>query len=308
MALALFSLGSNLGDRAQTLDSACRALSAVSGLREVRRSDWYKTTPIGGPLGQEPFLNGAALWETSLTPIALLRQLHAVEEMHGRRREVPWGPRTLDLDLLLYDDAVLRTAELTVPHPRLSFRKFVLNGAAQVAGDMRHPIVRRTLDELWNHVQATPRYVAFIGMTPGFRMQFAAEAAEVSRARMIDPTPREVPAFETLLAADGLSAAEVVKFAEARRSAVASSLAEAGDEWVVDDGYLADELQTLELRHPIVDRANAPPSPQPRIIARLIGDDGERDGAVFGLPQVELDVRRREEALAEFAAALDAAS
>jgi 2-amino-4-hydroxy-6-hydroxymethyldihydropteridine diphosphokinase len=306
MALALLSLGSNLGDRAQTLDAACRALAALPGLREVRRSPWYETSPVGGPLGQEAFLNGAALWETSLTPIALLEQLHAVEEMHGRRREVPWGPRTLDLDLLLFDDAVVRTPELTVPHPRLSFRKFVLQGAAQVAGEMGHPVLRRTLGELWNQLQTAPRYVAFVGMTPGFRMQFAAEAAEASRARLIDPTPREVPAFETLLAADGPPPAQVIEFAEARRAAVESSLAEAGDEWVVDDGYLADELQTLQPTR--IDDAIISSTPQPRLIARLISDDGERGSATFGLPQVELDVRRREEALAEFAAALDAAS
>lgn len=308
MALALLSLGSNLGDRAQTLDGACRALSALAGFREVRRSPWYETTAVGGPLGQEPFLNGAALWETSLTPIALLEHLHAVEEMHGRRREVPWGPRTLDLDLLLFDDAVLRTAELTVPHPRLSFRKFVMQGAAQVAGDMRHPVLRRTLGELWNQLQTAPRYAAFVGMTPGFRMQFVAEAAEASRARLIDPTPREVPAFETLLAADSPPPAQLVEFAEARRAAVESSLAEAGEEWVVDDGYLADELQTLQRLRSMSDVATASPAPQPRLIARLVGDDSERGAASFGLPQVELDVRRREEALAEFAAALDAAS
>ncbi|MGC3972500.1 MAG: 2-amino-4-hydroxy-6-hydroxymethyldihydropteridine diphosphokinase [Pirellulales bacterium] len=289
------------------MSSACLALAALNGLREVARSRWYETSPIGGPLGQEAFLNGAALWETSLAPQALLQQLHAVELMHDRDRNVPWGPRTLDLDLLLFDDVVLRTPELTIPHPRLSFRKFVLRGAAEAAGDMRHPFLGRTMRELADHLETAPRYVAFVGMSPGFRMQFAAEAAEVSRARLVDPTPGEIPAFETLAAVDGPQPEQRVKFAEARRMAIVASLADAGDQWVADDGYLVDELRTLAGGVAEDDFALSESLRPPRLIARLVADDAGFQAGGFGLPQVELDVRRREESLAEFAAALDAA-
>ena len=123
MARAAIGLGSNLGDRRAQLAGAVRRLGAAGTVVAV--SSLYETAPIGGP-AQGPFLNAVAVVETGLTPRALLDLCLAVEREAGRRRRVRWGPRSLDLDLLLYDRAVVDEPGLQVPHPRLAARRFVL--------------------------------------------------------------------------------------------------------------------------------------------------------------------------------------
>src|SRR5262245_61591647 len=142
MPAALIGLGSNLADRRHMLDRAIRQLQATPGIEKVTASSWISSRPIGGPSGQGEFLNGAALVETSLAPAALWSRLQKIETALGRTRAERWSPRTIDLDLLLYDDLVLgpqppaNTVELCIPHPRMAFRRFVLEPAAQVAPDM----------------------------------------------------------------------------------------------------------------------------------------------------------------------------
>ena len=106
--------------------------------------------PIGGPAGQEPFLNAAALLETSLPPAELLARLQRIELHLGRTRETRWAARTLDLDLLLYDNLVLNTPYLTLPHPRMAFRRFVLEPAAEVAPEMAHPRLAGPSNACWS--------------------------------------------------------------------------------------------------------------------------------------------------------------
>lgn len=308
MAQALVALGSNVGARRQTLDAACRDLAAVPGISIARTGRWYETSPVGGPVGQEVFLNGAALLETSLDPSALLDVMQAVEVEHGRVRDVMWGPRTLDLDLLLYDDVVLRSSRLVLPHPRLSYRKFVLEGAVEIAGAMRHPLLDRTLDELLRHLATAPRYVAFVGHAAGFRMQFAAEAADAAGALLVDATADDVPPFEALSSVDGLRPSQVIQFATARATAVRASLDTAAHRWVVDDGWWHDEAQTLATRAGMNNLpADLTTPPTPRLLARLIASPTSSHAPTSGLPEVVLDVSRREDALMEFAAALEAA-
>ncbi|MBA4016271.1 MAG: 2-amino-4-hydroxy-6-hydroxymethyldihydropteridine diphosphokinase [Pirellula sp.] len=308
MAHALVALGSNVGNRRQTLDDACRDLTATPGIDVVRTSRWYETSPVGGPGGQHVFLNGAALLETSLAPLALLDALQAVESTHGRVREIAWGPRTLDLDVLLYDDLVLQSQRLTLPHPRLSYRKFVLEGAVKIAGAMRHPRIGRTLDELWQHLAKAPHYVAFVGHLGGFRMQFAAEAADAAGASLVEATADDVAPFETLSSLNGLLPSQVLQFVNARAAAVTSSLTAAGDRWVVDDGWWSDEFRELaECAGMIGLPAEIAVPPTPRLIARLITSQSSNDAPSSGLPEVVLDISRREDALMEFAAALEAA-
>ena len=123
--MAIFlGLGSNLGDRAETLHRAL-ALLEEQGVTTEARSSLYETAPVGIP-SQRPFLNAAASVCTAQSPTALLHTLRAVEAQLGRRRDHPEGDRTCDLDLLLYDDRVLAAEALTVPHPRLRERRFVL--------------------------------------------------------------------------------------------------------------------------------------------------------------------------------------
>jgi 2-amino-4-hydroxy-6-hydroxymethyldihydropteridine diphosphokinase len=137
---AYVGLGSNLGDRERTVREALRALAAHPGVEVAAVSSLVETEPVG-LLDQPPFLNGVAVLETELRPRALLELLLALERRFGRRREgVPrGGPRTLDLDLLLYGDAEIEEPGLRVPHPRLQERAFVLGPLAEVAPGLEVP-------------------------------------------------------------------------------------------------------------------------------------------------------------------------
>jgi len=150
--LAYVALGSNVGDRRATIEGALAALDESPGVRVIGSSELRRTAPVGGPAGQDDYLNGAAMLRTSLAPHGLLDVLLAIEARFGRRRLERWGPRTLDLDLLLYDDAVIDSAHLIVPHPRMHERRFVLEPLCDIAPDAPHPslglTVRQLLDRL----------------------------------------------------------------------------------------------------------------------------------------------------------------
>lgn len=120
------ALGSNLGDRAATLRGALDTLNATPGVRVLRFSSFHETAPVGGPPGQGPFLNAVAELATAIPPAELLTRLHAIEARFGRERSVANAPRTLDLDLLLYRRERIAGPDLTVPHPRMWQRAFVL--------------------------------------------------------------------------------------------------------------------------------------------------------------------------------------
>jgi 2-amino-4-hydroxy-6-hydroxymethyldihydropteridine diphosphokinase len=143
---AAIGLGSNLGDSLQTLESAIATLADVATIDLEARSHWYVTAPIGPP--QPDFLNGCALLRTTLTPQALLTTLLEIEQQFGRVRQERWGPRSLDLDLLLFDDLVLETDTLTLPHPRLNERAFVLVPLAEIAPDWMEPVSRKAIADL----------------------------------------------------------------------------------------------------------------------------------------------------------------
>lgn len=139
-------MGSNLGDSLQTLESALTTLANVAAIDLEARSHWYVTAPVGPP--QPDFLNGCALLATTLTPQALLATLLEIEQQFGRVRQERWGPRSLDLDLLLFDDLVLETATLTLPHPRMSERAFVLVPLAEIAPDWVEPVSGKAIADL----------------------------------------------------------------------------------------------------------------------------------------------------------------
>jgi 2-amino-4-hydroxy-6-hydroxymethyldihydropteridine diphosphokinase len=148
VARAYVGIGSNLGDRQAHVDRAIEALRQAPGIDVVAVSPLVESEPVGGPEGQGRFLNGAIALETSLEPQALLDALQRIEKEAGRRREEPWGPRTIDLDLLLYGGRVVATDRLAVPHARLRERRFVLEPLAAIAPDAVDPITGRTVREL----------------------------------------------------------------------------------------------------------------------------------------------------------------
>jgi 2-amino-4-hydroxy-6-hydroxymethyldihydropteridine diphosphokinase len=155
LTCAAIGIGSNLGDRRTTIESALRALDDVAAIDVVAHSALIETAPVGGP-EQGLFLNGAATLRTSLSPHELLSELHCVERAHGRERPdaVRCGPRTLDLDLLLYGELVLAEADLELPHPRLHERTFVLEPLAEIAGEWVHPSLGISVVALLSAVRA----------------------------------------------------------------------------------------------------------------------------------------------------------
>jgi len=153
MPRSLLALGSNLGDRHSNLAQTCAAVALLPGCQLLARSRWHTTTPIGGESGQGEFLNGAILLETRLAPQSLAVALQQIETSLGRQRTARWDARTIDIDMLLYEQEVIETDDLIVPHPRMTFRKFVLDPAAEIAGFMRHPTSGWTLARLLAHLQ-----------------------------------------------------------------------------------------------------------------------------------------------------------
>ncbi len=131
------ALGSNLGDRAGHIRSALRELEEAGDVRVLRCSSLRETEPTGGPPGQPMYLNAVAELQTELSPADLLARLGEIEQRHGRERTVRNGPRTLDLDLLLYRDQVIDEPELTVPHPRMWQRRFVTEPLAEICDAQR---------------------------------------------------------------------------------------------------------------------------------------------------------------------------
>ena len=140
------SLGSNLGDRATQIEQALARL-AEEGVRIVKRSSFYETEPVEF-LAQGWFLNIAVEAETELTARQLLRVIRQIERELGRKRTVRAGPRTIDIDILLFDAKIMNAADLEIPHPRMTERRFVLVPMTEIAPTLRHPALRLTMAEL----------------------------------------------------------------------------------------------------------------------------------------------------------------
>ena len=189
MPTCLIGLRSNLGNRREMLDRAVASLAGRPQVSVVAKSRWHETSPVGGPADQPTFCNGAAVIETSLGPAELLAALQAVENELGRVRTERWGPRIIDLDLLLFGDQVLETPSLAVPHPRMAWRRFVLEPAAEIAPSMVHPTTGWTVARLLEHLNTTPPYVAIAGGIGAGKTRLAEQLAPRADARLIAEQP-----------------------------------------------------------------------------------------------------------------------
>jgi 2-amino-4-hydroxy-6-hydroxymethyldihydropteridine diphosphokinase len=148
VARIAIALGSNLGDRDAHLRGAVAALASV--LTHLRVSSFHETEPVGGTTPQPMFLNAAAVGESTLSAPAILDVLLAIEQGFGRERPYRYAPRTIDLDLILYGDAIIDTPGLTVPHPRFRERRFVLEPLSEIAPDWIDPVTGKTIAAISN--------------------------------------------------------------------------------------------------------------------------------------------------------------
>lgn len=147
MPTAFLSLGSNLGDRLANLKRAIEKIEEPSQIMVTKVSPVYETEPVGRE-NQGWFLNLVLQVETSLEPFALLERLSSIEDQMGRKREKRWGSRNIDLDILLYDTRMVDSERLTIPHPRMHERRFVLVPLAQIAPKLLHPRLKKNIEEL----------------------------------------------------------------------------------------------------------------------------------------------------------------
>ena len=148
---AYIALGSNMGDKKKYLEGAVQALDHIYGCKVQKVSDFIITEPYG-LTEQDEYLNGALELRTLLMPQELLKQLNKIETSAGRERVIHWGPRTLDLDILLFDQLIMDTEHLTIPHIDMINRGFVLKPLSQIAGYVRHPYENKTINQLYSRL------------------------------------------------------------------------------------------------------------------------------------------------------------
>ena len=147
------ALGSNLGESRNILASSLMTLDKISGIEVKKKSSWYQTIPIGPP--QPDYINSCAILKVTLNPEELLKTLLEVEIKFGRQRREKWGARTLDLDVILFDNIIYNTPGLEIPHPRMRERGFVLVPLAEIAPEWVDPITGKTIKQLLQFIDTS---------------------------------------------------------------------------------------------------------------------------------------------------------
>lgn len=148
---AYVALGSNMGDKKKYLDEALKELSQSKDICLLKKAPYIETEPYGG-VEQDSFLNSMCCIRTLLSPEELLSELHRIEQLADRKREIHWGPRTLDLDIIYYDDLIMSTENLTIPHADMTNRTFVLEPLCELAPYLRHPITGQTTQQMLDNL------------------------------------------------------------------------------------------------------------------------------------------------------------
>lgn len=164
MAGTYLALGGNLGDVEDHFSRAISSLDQLPNSRVKTVSSIVTSLPVGTSAGA-PFRNAVLNLETDLEPLELLKTLQSIENQFGRDRSVRWGPRPVDLDLVLYEDQILSLPELVVPHPACWYRRFVFEPMAEIASGVTHPVLQKTFGEILEHFDQTPLSIWFAGGT-----------------------------------------------------------------------------------------------------------------------------------------------
>ncbi|MDH4201637.1 MAG: 2-amino-4-hydroxy-6-hydroxymethyldihydropteridine diphosphokinase [Phycisphaerae bacterium] len=212
---AYIGLGSNAGDRRDYFNRVLSALQTCPSVHSIRESSFYETAALG-PVEQPAFFNGALELQTSFTHRQLFELLGKIEQDLGRQRSEHWGPRTIDLDLLLYDDSIMNDADLKIPHPQLHLRSFALKGLYELAPDLEHPVLKRTMRELAGRLNGgdywldseKPQLISIAGNIGVGKTTLATGLAERLEAKLIsekydaNPFLADVYAGKTELALD----------------------------------------------------------------------------------------------------------
>ena len=152
MAIVYIGIGSNLGDRQANIEKTLSLLREVKNLEVKRVSSLCETRPVGGPPDQGDFLNAVLEADTSILPLELLAKLKSIEKRLGRKKGISNGPRPIDLDLLFYDDVVIKGKELEIPHPKLHERFFVLKPLVEIAPGLIHPVLNKEARQLLSEI------------------------------------------------------------------------------------------------------------------------------------------------------------
>lgn len=195
MGNALVAFGANLGAIEEMYSEVISRLHGTHGIGVMGAGRLFDTTPIGGAPDQPRFKNGAILVDVSIPPLEILAALQEIESSLGRVREAHWGPRTIDLDLLLYEELrddgtwkslCVSSESLNLPHPRMHYRRFVLEPANQVAADLIHPIFGFSVADLLAHLDRGPRVIAVAGDDDEQVRNFAGEIANRAGAPFLE--------------------------------------------------------------------------------------------------------------------------
>lgn len=158
---SFIGIGSNIGDKIENCIMAIDMIDKINGCSVIKRSSFYRTEPVGFK-DQNWFVNCVIMIDTVFSPFVLLQKLQEIEDIMGRERRIKWGPRIIDLDILIFDGLIIRDKILTIPHPLMHKRRFVLVPMNQLAPDLVHPIFNKTIRELLSNIPDNEQTVVLI--------------------------------------------------------------------------------------------------------------------------------------------------